>query len=623
MINAHPHNNNNNSSTEPSLGSAPPQPATSNPPALTTTSQENITPTMVASTQSSANTNDFDTKKDETESSTIYNSPSQANKPPSLSFGMHHAAPAYPDVKKTDTVATAATPPSLNVSSKPDSVPNNGQGLNDNSGKRNPLGWKGIAGVVVLLLMVIGGVAAYYLQTQNQDTRNQAFYPDWGSSNTEGQNKTICDGSDSSKNIANGAGLNIKIVESPSCPAITAPNGRNPITNYSATYTLTNESDYDLEITYKKFSNYCKEPYSVDNQGHPGCFTETLNEQVVLNLGHDDNNMRTDITIPGQGGICGSWQTDLNIIQIKVKENGNVIKTLTEDGNSCLIGTDVDGWTMCQTGQTDNNPTDPNSCELATTPQASSCDSLSGPGNILVGGQGLFTGKGKNVSDLKLYYATQGSSTWTEVTNNNAQPACSGENCEEKFTWAASSLPAGSYTFALNAMGTDGKNWSGNPNCTAANPAGCAGFLPASSCTTTTTITAQVPTPTPTNPAQPTATPTSPPPPPVGAMCLGLCGAIDSSDFGNCANGAISGTPDAGKTLNLRCDYKTDLGAVRIFVTKDTAEQELSVSLINNVNGTKSYTASYVIPGPGTFSARCQFNGEVQPATPFPTNQNM
>ncbi len=354
-----------------------------------------------------------------------------------------------------EPAATSATLGGAGSPPTPPSHPTIDTTVSSPDNKKGGFGFKTLIAIIVFVLTVGGAGAAYYLNTQSQDNRQQAYLPDWEDVG-EGQSRQICGGS-SANDIQENQGLLIQVQESPMCGKLQGRTGNNSISNYSATYKVINTSDHEVEITYKKHSNYCPEkPYGTDGD-NPGCHD---NEQVEtatarLNSGGNGDSSSVTVTVNNTPASCGSWQTDLNITKIVVYKKGTneVIKTINEaENDSCIKSNDVEGWTMCQTG---------NSC--AQGGATSSCDSITTSADAVTVGENITVKlNGTNNKDYQLFYAPEQQNYCGTPSPFTGIPATNAVNGE--FTWNTAGLAPGKYHISGIAHGNDGSHCSANPS---------------------------------------------------------------------------------------------------------------------------------------------------------------
>ena len=220
---------------------------------------------------------------------------------------------------------------------------------------------KVIIALALFLVAVVGASAAYYLSTQNQDTRQRAF-----TSTT--QPTKLC-------NFLDIRGIN----ENNSCPSLTSsaqmcenPSGTNNVSSYKNTYTLKNTIDKKIKLTVKVSSNSCPEGYGVKTSlGEGGaCWRACFGDQdpntpqvgseptreITLNPDQEQSiEISADSLITGQA--CGSMQLDLFLLKaVAVNDNGSDGEVLYDKaGQNVSQCGNVDasgllGWGFCQTG---------------------------------------------------------------------------------------------------------------------------------------------------------------------------------------------------------------------------------------------------------------------------------
>ncbi len=326
--------------------------------------------------------------------------------------------------------------------------------------KKGGFNGKILIAIGLFLLTLIGGGTAYYLQTQNQDTRQRASYFQWdGKIGTTGLEIDVPDKSSLEKGyLNNGQYSGYK-------PAST--NVSDPNTYYDVSKSETVNFSVPLKNTHEepRGSKYRFFVYKINEANEGGQWVAVnqdwaKSEQEIYNIHNaDKNNPSTgtrqsqvydggwqNFSIPsGQSGkIEGSWKpgnNDCGVYQLDVfVDDGSGDASLNNYNN--IVGAGFIRVKGC------------------TAPVQASCNMIDVADTVTLGSSVTVKVSGTNINTYDLYYApVQANYCTTTVWKPVATGVASGE-----FSWNTAGLTAGKYIISGNAHGANDFHCSSNPS---------------------------------------------------------------------------------------------------------------------------------------------------------------
>lgn len=190
-----------------------------------------------------------------------------------------------------------------------------------------------IFGIILLIILMIGGIVAVSLTLQQKPISEKAKASVW--QDYAGQTK---------------CGLTfVGAAENPSCEDLTPktnitprdPSKKNIVSQYTVTYTVTNNDDKNHTLEYMKNSNYCTDAYGEMGERNFGCWKNGKSERITVLIEKGKTELITVSVSSLSGQPCGSYQTDFAFISV----DGNSECKFVTPFNETLTSTST-----CQTG---------------------------------------------------------------------------------------------------------------------------------------------------------------------------------------------------------------------------------------------------------------------------------